>query len=71
MTDRIRSLTVALTTDLREDDVLPLVDAIRQLRGVLSVTTTAVTPNDWTTEQRVRLHVLDALQAVLFPTPRA
>jgi hypothetical protein len=37
MTDRIRTLTVVLPVNTREDDVQPLIDAIRMLRGVLDV----------------------------------
>jgi hypothetical protein len=37
MTDRVHSLTVVLTEDIREDEVLLLKMAILQLKGVLSV----------------------------------
>ena len=37
MTDRIDAMTVVLDHDIRIDDVQPLVEAIKQLRGVLSV----------------------------------
>ena len=37
MTDRIHALTVTLDADVREDDVEPIVNAIRQIRHVLSV----------------------------------
>lgn len=38
MSDRINMLCVVLDRDMRDDDVAPLADAIRQLRGVQSVT---------------------------------
>lgn len=38
MTDRFNALTVVLEKDIREDDAEVLMSAIRQLRGVLSVT---------------------------------
>lgn len=38
MTDRINAFTVVLDHDIRDDDVEPLLTAIRMLRGVLSVT---------------------------------
>lgn len=38
MTDRVGALCVVLEKDIRDDDVAPLVDAIRMMRGVLSVT---------------------------------
>ena len=37
MTDRIHALTVTLDADVREDDLEPIVNAIRQIRHVLSV----------------------------------
>lgn len=37
MTDRIAAFTVVLDRDIREDDVEPLLTAIRLLRGVLTV----------------------------------
>lgn len=39
MTNRIFALSVALTDNIREDDVQVLVAAIKLLRGVLSVET--------------------------------
>jgi hypothetical protein len=37
MTDRVDAFIVVLEEDIREDEVRPVLDAIRQLRGVLSV----------------------------------
>lgn len=39
MTDRIYALTVLLEEPVREDDVETLIQAIKQMRGVLDVTT--------------------------------
>ena len=64
MTARIRSLTVALSSDIREDDVQSLIDAIHMMRNVISVTGNEVTPNDWTTEMRVRNEVFGKLLEV-------
>tara|TARA_R110000868_G_scaffold166823_1_gene400987 strand:+ start:1171 stop:1392 length:222 start_codon:yes stop_codon:yes gene_type:complete len=64
MTARIRSLTVALSSDIREDDVQSLIDAIQMMRNVISVTGNEVTPNDWTTEMRVRNEVFGKLMEV-------
>ena len=38
MTDRYNALLVTLANDTREDDAQPIIDAIRQLRGVIDVT---------------------------------
>jgi hypothetical protein len=37
VTDRYFALTVVLEQNIRDDDAQPLIDAIKQLRGVLSV----------------------------------
>lgn len=37
MTDRFNSLTVVLEHDIREDDALAIISAIKHIRGVLSV----------------------------------
>lgn len=54
MTDRIKALTVILTADVREDDVQPLIDAIRMLRGVWSVESIKVNPMDAIERKRIR-----------------
>ena len=52
MTDRIHALTVALSTDVREDDVQPLIDAVKQLRGVAGVTAAVVDVTDYSARMR-------------------
>jgi hypothetical protein len=37
MSDRIKGLTVTLKANMRDDDAQPIIDAIKMLRGVLSV----------------------------------
>lgn len=65
MTDRVRSLTVALMSDVRDDDIEALRHAIQMLRGVLDVSNNISNPNDWTTEQRVRRELQDKLYKAL------
>ena len=65
MTDRIRSLSVALEDDIRDDDIKPLVEAIKQIRGVLNVEKNIALPNDWCTEDRVRREFKEKLWDVL------
>lgn len=65
MTDRIRSLTVALEKDTRDDDAEKLIEAIRCLRNVAGVTRHPVTPNDFAVETRVRNQLLDSLIATI------
>jgi hypothetical protein len=61
MTARIRSITIALDHDIREDDVQALVEAIKMMRCVAAVTTHEVTPNDFTVEMRVQSAVREKL----------
>jgi len=68
VTTRIKGCWVAFEQDLREDDTVPLLDAIRQLRGVLAVELEPQTPSDWIVAQRVRHEFMDKLLAVLNPT---
>lgn len=67
MTDRVKSLTVVLESDVRTDDVKPLIDAISQLRGVLAVTRTIAEPMDFVAEARVRHDLERKLWEVLHP----
>lgn len=67
MTDRYSSLTVVLAHDTRDDDAEPLINAIRHLRGVLSVTGNVVDPLTHVAEIRVRNELEDKLWRVLYP----
>lgn len=67
MTDRIRGVWVAFDHDIREDDAGPLIAAIRQLRGVLSVDPKVTEPTDWIAQERVRHELGEKLWAVLYP----
>ena len=64
MTAQIRSLTVALDQDIRDDDIESLVSAIKMMRNVLCVTANEVSSNDWATEMRVKRELVEKLQAV-------
>ncbi len=54
MTDRVDMLTVALEKDMREDDVQALVNAISQLKGVLTLGMNVTNGSEWTHEMRVK-----------------
>jgi hypothetical protein len=54
MTDRICALRVALERDLRPEDVQPIIDAIKMVRGVLDVTTNTANSEVWIGYQRAR-----------------
>lgn len=48
MTDRIRSLTVVLDNDYRDDDVQEVINAIKMIKGVLEVSEHIVNHQDYT-----------------------
>lgn len=67
MTDRLNALTVVLETDIRDDDAETLIAAIRQLRGVLSVTGNVVEIGDHIAQERARRDLGEKLWQVLYP----
>lgn len=71
MTDRFNSLTVVLEKDMRDDDAEALIAAIRQLRGVLSVSGNVADPSDYIAQQRARHELGDKLWQVLYPKTSA
>ena len=68
MTDRINSITVVLEKDVREDDSEALLSAIRQLRGVVSVTGNVCDITSHIAEVRARTEIGAQIMAVLYPT---
>ena len=67
MTDRVHSLTVVLEHDIRVDDVEALTQAIRQLRGVLSVDGNVSDLSDHVAWERARHDLGQKLWKVLYP----
>ena len=68
MTDRIRSLTVALDDDYRDDDLTAIVAAIEMVKGVLNVEHgAAVTPKDWVNREAVRQEFRVKLLEIIWP----
>lgn len=67
MTDRYNALTVVLEKDIRDDDAEALLDAIRQLRGVLSVSGNVTDLTAHTAEERAKRELGDKLWQVLYP----
>lgn len=64
MTDRIRHITITLERDTRDDDVEPILAALRMVRGVAIVTPHVVTGDAYlarvsaTADIRGKLHEL-------------
>jgi hypothetical protein len=69
MTDRTNYLYVALDKDTREDDVQPLIEAIKQMRGVADVAMHVVSPNDWLAYTRLRVELQAAINALFSFSP--
>lgn len=67
MTDRFNALTVVLEADIREDEAEATMNAIRQIRGVVSVTGNVTNISDHIAEERVRHELFRKLLAVLRP----
>lgn len=67
MTDRIHSLVIVLEHDMRDDDVEPLIMAIKQLRGVISVSSEVADMASHMAEERAKRELGQKLMAVIFP----
>jgi hypothetical protein len=67
MTDRIHSLTVVLSHDIREDDIQPLITAIRLLKPVLSVVTHVTDDDSYMAEERARQELREKMFDILYP----
>lgn len=71
MTTKLKGCTVAFTDDIREDDAEKILEAIRCLRGVLTVRPIEASPSDdWIIEER-RRDLEKKLWAVLRPAKRS
>lgn len=67
MTKRFLTLTVLLKEETREDDALPIMEAIRMIKGVSTVEGNVHDISQWAAESRVRNDLLKKLIGVLRP----
>lgn len=65
MTDRVKGCWVAFTGDIREDDIKPVIDSIKQLRGVAAVETKLVDSNDWINRAVIKREIIDKIWDLL------
>lgn len=65
MTDRFNAFVVTLDRDMREDDAQVLIQAIRQLRGVLTVVPHLSDISDVIATQRAQTRLREKLLSVL------
>ncbi len=64
MTDRLKGCVVAFDRDIREDDVEPLLAAIRMIKGVVGVTGLLADSGDYMARMRVRVDLAKKLSEV-------
>jgi hypothetical protein len=65
MSERAKGLTVALSEDLREEDLDKLREAISMLKGVEAVTPIPLDPRDWLARARIRRELSEKLWTAL------
>jgi len=65
MTDRYNTLTVVLENDMRDEDVEPLIAAIEQLRGVISVSGNIASPGLYAAQERAKYELRNQIIEVL------
>lgn len=61
MTDRVKGFVVTLEKDIRIDDVQPIMDAIKMVKGVVAVEPSISDSNDIIIESRVRVDLCNKL----------
>ena len=64
MTDRYNTLTVVLDRDVRDDDAECLINAIKMLRGILSVSGNVANPSDYMAEERAKDNLRGKIRAI-------
>lgn len=67
MTDRFNALTVVLEKDIRDDDAEAIIQAIKMVKGVLSVDGNVADIEAHLATERVRRELLQKLIGVLCP----
>jgi hypothetical protein len=67
MTDRLNGLYVVLDQDIREDDAEATIAAIKQIKGVLSVTPNVAGFDEHIAEVRIKSELSQKLLRVLHP----
>lgn len=67
MTDRLKGVIVTFDNDIREDDAEAVLNAIRMVRGVLSVKPVVSSSEQHMAEERVRRELGEKLLKVIYP----
>lgn len=67
MTNRLKGFVVTLEDNLREDDAKPIMEAIEQLRGVVSVTPSVDNFDDRMNREKIRAELTKKIWEALKP----
>jgi len=67
MTAKINMIFVLLEKDIREDQIDPLMHAIKMVKGVLDVEKHIANPQDWLAETRAKNELGQKLLEVIYP----
>jgi hypothetical protein len=67
VTDRLKGCVVVFEHDIRDDDAAPLLAAIKQMKGVVEVSPSLSTSDDWFAQTRVRQELGTKLLKILYP----
>jgi len=67
MTDSYNTLTVVLENDIRTDDAIHLLNAIKMLKGVLAVNGNVSSPSDYMATERAKNTIRQQLKDVIWP----
>jgi len=67
MSDSYHSLTVVLAGDIKDENCESLIEAIKQLRGVISVTPIVANFDSHMAEERARRELTNKLWDVIYP----
>lgn len=68
MTDRYHSLTVVLDTEVREDDAEFILNAIRMIKGVISVSGNVTSVNHYVAVELARQEIREKINEALYHT---
>ncbi len=65
MTDRYNYLVVGLEKEIRSDDAVSLIEAIKMLKGVMNVKANVSNADDWIAKETARNDLIKKLWDVL------
>jgi len=64
MSDRIKGCWVSFEADIKDEYAEPILDAIRQIRGVQAVESSVTDSGDWLAREHVKAEIRDKLMAL-------